>query len=297
MGSTMDFDLLSPAFADDPFPTLATMRSEAPCWYDPRLGAHVLTRYQDVARVLRDDEQFSAQRVAQFGRGAPEGMREKPEAYNRALERWLLFRDRPAHARLRRRLAHAFGASQRPLIERGTRAAVGAALARLQAAQASDIVRDFAFPVPSSVLALILGIPTPDIELFKRWTVEIFALIGAGIADAEAVEAGYRGVSELGDYVLALLRDRRSRPRDDVLSRLARPEGDDDACRVDDQDLVGLFMAMIVAGHETTTNLLANGLHAMLSDQRARASVLERRGGVDAAVIDELIRYDGSVSA
>lgn len=289
----MDFDLLSAAFFDDPFPTLAAMRSNAPCWYDPRLGAHVLTRYQDIAWVLRDDEHFSAQRVAQFGHGAPEGVRAKLEAYNRTLERWLLFRDRPAHAALRRYLGQAFGANQRPMIDRGTRAAVEAALARLQAAEAPDLVRDFAIPVPTTVLAAILGIPTPDIELFKRWTLDIFALIGAGIADAETVEAGHRGASELGDYVLALLRDRRANPRDDVLSRLARPASGAEHTGIDDQDLVGLFMAMIVAGHETTTNLLANSLHTVVGDRQVRASIVER-GGVDMAVVDELVRHDGS---
>lgn len=289
----MDFDILSAEFFADPHPTLAAMRRDYPCWYDSRLDAHVITRYSDIARVLQD-EKFSAQRVSQFGRGAPEHQRAKLDVYNHELERWLLFCDPPVHSRLRGRLGRAFGAHLVPAIERYTAAAVAEAVARLADVEAPDLVRDLAYPVPTRVLADLIGIATADIERFKYWTTEIFALIGAGVADEAAVDRGYRGVVELRAYVLELLADRRAHPRGDVLSALAAPQTEPDGSVISDDDLVGLFMTLIVAGHETTTNLIANGLHGILSDPRSRAWVLSR-GRLDDKDVDELIRFDGPV--
>jgi 4-cresol dehydrogenase (hydroxylating) flavoprotein subunit len=288
-----NFDILSDAFFADPYPTLAAMRSEAPCWYDPRLDAYVVTQYRDVGRVLKD-EQFSSERVAQFGCGAPPHMQAKLDVCVRELERWLLFADPPAHTPLRRRLGRVFGPRLQPLIRRGVGPAVAEAVERLRASAAPDLVRDFAYPVPTTVLASLLGVPNDDIERFKGWTVDVFALIGAGIADEAAIETCYRGVTELHAYVVELLRDRRRRPRNDVLSELAAPAGGPDGANLDDDDIVGMFMTTIVAGHETTTNLISNALCGILSDRRARDWVLAR-GGIGEESVDELIRFDGAV--
>lgn len=287
-----NFDILSEAFFADPYPTLAAMRKEAPCWYDPRLGAHVVTRFRDAARVLKDD-QFSSERVHQFGRGAPAHMQSKLDLCNQQLERWLLFSDPPAHTPLRRRLGRAFGARLRPLIEQGVGGAIAQSVAALKVADRPDLVRDFTYPIPTMVLASILGVPHQDIEHFKRWTTDIFALIGAGIADEEAVESGYRGITELHAYVTELIRARRQRPQVDVLSDLASTQPES-GVPITDDDIIGLFMTMIVAGHETTTNLLANSLHGILSDERARTWVLDH-GGITEESVDELMRFDGSV--
>ena len=88
----------------------------------------------------------------------------------------------------------------------------------------------FAYPVPTHVLADVFGIADDDIERFKQWTSEIFGLIGAGVADERAVEAGYRGVVELHDYVLALLDEKRRVPANDLLSALALP-AEQESCR------------------------------------------------------------------
>jgi 4-cresol dehydrogenase (hydroxylating) flavoprotein subunit len=289
-----DFEIFGDTFFADPYPTFAAMRRRAPCWYDARLGAYLVTRYQDVAYVLKDSEQFSAGRVTQFGRGAPEHLRAKLDVYTRELEHWLLFSDPPAHTVLRRRISRAFGARLKPLIERGAGEAVATSIAALRSTEAPDLVRDFSYPVPTKVLAGILGIPSGDIDLFKRWTLDIIALIGAGVADERSIELGYRGVTELRPYVLDLIRERRGRPGEDMLSDLAARHNEADGSEVSDDDIVGIFMTLIVAGHETSTNLLANSLYHTLSDPRARAWVAAN-DGVSEAAVDELVRYDGPI--
>ena len=169
-------------------------------------------------------------------------------------------------------------------------------LDQIGAESSLDVISRFAYPVPTDVLAKVFGISDYDIERFKRWTVEIFTLIGAGVADEQAVEAGYRGVMELRDYVLGLLDQKRREPSNDMLSALAAPidgEADKEIC---DEDFVGLFMSMIVAGHETSTNLIGNALRAVMLDANAR----DRIGGpvdLPEAAVDEFVRYDGPVSS
>jgi len=122
--------------------------------------------------------------------------------------------------------------------------------------------------VPSRILAALMGIPAADIGLFKQWTVEIFTLIGAGVATEEAVRTGHRGIGAMRDYCRALIDERRARPQDDVVSALIATGTPDDP--VTDDDVAGMVMTMIAAGHETTTYLIGNAVHAVMGDARSR---------------------------
>jgi len=288
-----EYDVLSEAFYADPYPTLAEMRRSDPCWFDPRLNAFVITRYADIRRVLYDHDDFSSERVAQFVNGAPPHLKDKVDAYVGELSRWLLFVDPPHHTVLRARLLDSLGPRFLDLVSQAAEQAVTEALDALEARPTADAVSDFAYPVPTRVLARVLGISDADIEQFKAWTTDVFTLIGAGVANEAAVETGYRGVMDLREYVLALLRRKRTSPAHDVLSALANPVSAE-AEAVPDDDIVGLFMAMIVAGHETTTGLIGNALHAILGDPRVRQWILDNPDFPETAV-DELLRYDGPV--
>jgi cytochrome P450 len=116
------------------------------------------------------------------------------------------------------------------------------------------------------------------------------------VADEQAVQAGYRGVMELREYVSALLDQKRRAPSNDMLSALATPVDDETDGVISEEDLVGLFMSMIVAGHETSTNLIGNALRAVMLDPKARSQVA---GKVDLPepAVEEFVRYDGPVSS
>ena len=188
-----EYDLLGEAFYADPYPTLAEMRREDPCWFDPRLNAFITTRYHDVRRVLYDHDDFSSARAAVFVNGAPPHLRGKVDVYVGELSRWLLFVDPPHHTVLRARLLQSLGPRFLDLVTEAAEQAVTEALHKIQARPTADVISDFAYPVPTRVLARVLGISDADIERFKAWTTDIFTLIGAGVADEAAVEAGYRG--------------------------------------------------------------------------------------------------------
>lgn len=288
----MRYDLASDGFVADPYPTLAEMRRADPCWFDHRLEAYVVTRFHDVERVLQDPD-FSAQRVEQFAHGAPEHLKTKVEVFVRELGRWLLFVDPPHHTALRARLLRAFGPWLLPRIAEAARGAIARTLDEIAVQPSPDIIRDYAYPIPTRVLATILGISTADIERFKQWTTDIFTLVGAGFADEETVEIGYKGAVELRDFVLQLLEQKRRTPSDDVLSALAERDPDG-ASEIDDNDIVGLFMSIIVAGHETTTNLIGNAIDNLIADADARRHVTTN-GALSEHEVDELIRFDGPV--
>ena len=285
-----DFDVLSDAFFANPYPTFAAMRRDAPCYYDTRLEAHILTRYRDVEHAL-GGEDFSAERVDQWGKGAPAQVQDELAFFARELKRWIPFNDPPVHTRLRSRLGASFGPHNLPRIEQLAREHVATGLAGLDPAGEIDFIRDFAFPVPSRILAALMGIPAGDIGLFKQWTVEIFTLIGAGVATEEAVRTGHHGIGAMRDYCRALIDERRARPQDDVVSALIATGTPDDP--VTDDDVAGMVMTMIAAGHETTTYLIGNAVHAVMGDARSRELVLDSGLGTDA--VEEFARYDGAV--
>jgi pimeloyl-[acyl-carrier protein] synthase len=288
-----DYDILSDAFYDDPYPTLAAMRRDDPCWYDPRLGAYVLTRFNDIERTLQDPR-FSAERVRQFTRGAPPHLQPKLDVYVAELERWLLFCDPPIHTRLRTRLMNAFGPRFIPLIREAAAEATRAAVAAIALEPSPDLIAHFSYPIPTRVLTRLLGIEEADIERFKQWTTDIFALIGAGVANEAAVDLGYRGVTELREYVLELIARKRAEPQEDVLSALCSVELGPGEEPLSDDDVIGLFMAIIVAGHETSTNLIGNALHGVMTDVRVRDWIVDN-GGVTERSVDEFVRFDGPV--
>jgi 4-cresol dehydrogenase (hydroxylating) len=288
-----DISILDDAFFADPYPALAELRKDEPCWYDSRLDAHVVTRYHDIEHVLQD-ERFSAERVRQFGRGAPEHTQAHLEACNQELERWLLFRDPPAHTPLRSRLSGAIGSHLLPDVRRLASVVVAKAITELSWVEQPDLVRDLAYPVPTQILAQLLGVDFRDIEQFKQWTTDIFALIGAGLADEQAIELGYRGVVGLHEYAIELLNDRRRNPRNDLLSVLGMQAPGPEGSVISDDDIVGMFMTTIVAGHETTSNLIANALSAIMADARSREWVISHHGITEGSV-DELARFDGPV--
>jgi hypothetical protein len=289
--SGMRYDILNPAFYADPHPVLHRMRAADPVYWHTELEAWILTRYRDIETVLRDERASSA-RVEQLGKGAPPHVRDRLDAYVRFLSSWPLFRDKPGHPPLRAALARAMApigeeASLNDFMDR----MVEDAVARAEQLGEVDFVSHFAYPVPTAVIAKILGIPQEDAPRFKHWTTEIFKLIGAGLATEESVERGYQGVVALQQYTRELIARRRSKREDDLISRLL---AETESGIVSDDDIVASAALMVVAGHETTTSLLATALFALLRHPDQLEAVRADPSLVD-GVFDEALRYEGPV--
>ena len=208
----------------------------------------------------------------------------------------LVFLDPPDHTRLRSLVAGAFTPRRVDGLRDDITAIADGLIDDLAAevgddgATTIDIIERFAYPLPITVICRMLGIPTSDHDRFRHWSLAITKSVDPGILRSEDDNAAIeQATAELNDYTAELVRARRSNPSDDLLSDLiAQSDGDDHLL---DDELIDLVVLLLVAGHETTVNLIGNGLNALFA-HRDQMQAWLRHPEIGAAAIDELLRYD-----
>ena len=278
---------MSPAALADPFPVYRRLRAEAPVHWSPAYGGWLVTRYDDVSRALKDPRFSAARSEAMFDR-MPADVREDTKPLQRAFKLWLLMNDPPDHTRLRGLVQKAFApalvAGLRPRIQ----ALVDAAIDRVLAAGRFDLIRDLAQPIPAVVIAELLGVDAADHLLFKQWSDDL-ALMELGPAGFRQAQVSLLAMM---DYLAGALDERRRAPREDLLSQLLAAE---EAGQVLGQDELLANCALILfAGHETTTNLIGNGILELLRHPDQLALVRDDPSLVEGAV-EELLRFHGPI--
>lgn len=296
MGRNFDALLSGASFFADPYPAYRTLRNEAPVFWSDAWGAWVLTRYDDVVNVLRTPSVFSsAGRVLHLLDQLPDEQQARTQFLRRHYSVGIGHSDPPAHTRLRELVAPLFAPRQIGALRPRISAVVEMLLERASQDDktgALDAIGDLAYPLPAIVVLEMLGAPTADMELFRRWALDINMLFaGGGRIDPQAATIADRSLMEMRAYLLALIDERRRSPREDVISRLAHSAQAD---RLDEQELISTCVTLFVAGHETTTNLLGNGLVALLRRPQAAASLRANSAAIPAAV-EEMLRFDAPV--
>ncbi len=288
-----DLDLESPANVRDPFPVYRWLRDHEPLHRSPGLGAWVVTRYADVLEVFDRPQRFSSDRFRKA---------DERHASDRAAVRdvvavlrdWLVFRDPPDHTRLRALLQKTFTPRQLEAIRPRIESTIDALLDPIAECGETDFLRDFAFPLPALVIALLLGAPPGDIEPIKEWSDRLAAYLGGSIDERDNFTEAQAGLASLVEYFRALLDERRRRPREDLMSALLRAEHEGETLTGD--EVIANCVLLLFAGHETTTNLLGNGLYHLLRHPDQLAALRAEPALVPGAV-EELLRYDGPVPA
>ena len=285
--SEVVFNPLLPEFHADPYPFYRRLREEDPVHQSP-LGIWVLTRYDDTVMVLRDPR---------FGR---EGMAELLEArlgagaVRPANTRDMLFRDPPDHTRLRALVSRAFTPrvveAMRPHIQE----IVDGLLDRVEGARGMDVIEDLAYPLPVTVICEMLGVPTADQDVFKQWSADIARSLDAAIlpAGSEVITRGQEAGDALREYFRSLIAVRRTSPKPDLLSALIAAEEQGD--KLSEPELVATCALLLIAGHETTVNLIGNGVLALLWHPDQLRALADDPALIPTAV-EELLRYDGPV--
>jgi cytochrome P450 len=293
MSASVDYDPRRPEHIADPFPIFARLRAEDPVHWSAILGGWVLTRYRDVRQVL-NDPRFSADRITPFRDHLAPDARAGVAELLKTLGLWAVFNDPPAHTRRRGLLNKAFTSravvALQPMIER----IVDHLIARAAARGEMDLIADFAYPLPASVIAGMIGVPIEDLDRFKTWSDEIAAFVGSALATPDKRERGERGVREMSAYFRAMVADHRRNPREDILSGLIAAT--DSGAMLSEDELVASCILLLFAGHETTTNLIGNGMLALLRHPGALAA-LRRDPSLAAAAVEEMLRYDGPTQA
>jgi beta-dihydromenaquinone-9 omega-hydroxylase len=273
------YDPFSPAVIADPYPWYRRLLGEAQVYREERHDVWVVSRYDEVRAAARDHVRLSS----------AEGV-----AYRRAPLPMILTMDPPDHTRLRRLVARDFSPRAierwRPLVERLVREVIAEIVER----GTVDFTEVVAGPLPVAVIAQVLGIPREDYARFKRWSdgvVEGFKV--AGEVDPAAVDLPRitRAIEELRTYFLALFAERRRRPGEDLVSRLLQPLEHE---RLTASELFWFCFLLLVAGNETTTNLLGNMLLAFVENP-AEWERLRRRPELARSAVNEGLRYDAPI--
>ena len=290
---TVDYDPRQPEIIANPFPMFARLRASDPVHLSERLGGWVLTRYRDVRMVLAD-RRFSADRISPYRDHLAPSQQTALRELLAMLGMWAVFNDPPAHTRRRALLSGLFSAGRIAALRPTISAVVDRLLAPLDERQRFDLIADFAYPLPAIVIARIVGVPAEDIGQFKIWSDDLAAFVGSALTTPDKRERAERGARELAAYFRRMLADHRDRPREDALSTLLAAEVDGE--RLSEEEIVASAMLLLFAGHETTTNLIGNGVLALLRhpDQWA---LLRTKPELTQSAVEEMLRYDGPTQA
>jgi cytochrome P450 len=280
------FNPMDPEFVADPYPMYHRLRAEDPVHHSP-LGFWVLTRYPDVLAMLRDPrlvkEPIAAFVAARFGVAVPPG-----------LGLSMLDRDPPDHTRLRGLVSKAFTPRALERLRPEIQQIVDGLLDEVRGRGSMDLIEEFAYPLPVRVICEMLGVPVKDHERFKAWGVDIARGLDAIMLPPDS-PVGQRSVSgrrALAEYFRELIAERRAAPRDDMLSALIAAEEAGDT--LNEEELLATCILLLVAGHETTVNLVGNGTLALLRHPAELRKLRDNPGLVGSAV-EELLRFDGPV--
>jgi cytochrome P450 len=283
--STVLFDPRDPEFIADPYPTYHRLRTEDPVHLSP-LGFWVLTRYEDVVAVLRDPrfvkEPIASYLAERLGASATSGFGIS-----------MLDRDPPNHTRLRSLVSKAFT----PRVVEGLRPRVQEVVDGLLDGVADrhgmDLIEEFAYPIPVVVICEMLGVPVEDHAQFKSWSLDLARGLDATLFGESAVAVrAAESQRALADYFRRLIATRRTSPRADLLSALIVAEEAGD--KLTEIELLATCILLLVAGHETTVNLLGNGVLALLRNPD-QLRLLRETPGLIVSAVEELLRYDGPV--
>ncbi len=291
----IDWKPEDPATLADPYPLFARMRDEDPCHWSPRLRSWVLTRYEDIKAVCMDKgDRLSSDRLRPFFATLPSEEARRIQDIIRYLSLWMVFTDPPEHTRLRKLVGKVFSVpamqGMRPQVEQIADWLVG----RIGDRDEFDFIAEFAGPLPCLVIMALLGVPRESLAQVKRMSDDMALFIGSSRTSAQKYDTAEAATKEMAAFFRDLIAQRRRESKEDVLSQLIQLRDGDD--RLTDDELVATCILLLFAGHETTTNHIANGLLSLMRfpDQM---ELLRRDPGLANAAVEELLRYDGPSGA
>ena len=293
MAVALDFRPDAPEFLRDPFPLFRRMREEDPVHWSPRLKAWVLTRYDDCRAVLLDRE-MSSDRLRPFFATLPGPEAERIRDIIRYLTHWMVFRDPPEHTRLRKLTSRVFHVQSMHAMRPQVEDLAAWVLGRIGEREEIDFIADFAGPLPGLVIMAMLGVPRETLPLIKRLSDDMALFIGSSRMSPEKYDIAEAATHEMADFFRTLIEKRRAAPQADLLTQLVHLEDNGD--RLSEDELVATCILLLFAGHETTTNHIANAMLALLRFPGELAA-LRADPALAPRAVEELLRYDGPSGA
>ncbi|MBU7314474.1 cytochrome P450 [Paenibacillus oleatilyticus] len=262
----------------EPYSWYREMRRSHPVYFDPEQKVWNVFLYRDVERVLSDYHLFSSKNDRRLSPFPVIGEEEKS----------LTSMDPPSHSKRRGLVAKAFTPKSLKTWEPRIAAVAQYWLDQIREQATIDLVYDLAIPLPVTVIAELLGVPASDWKQFKLWS---DAIVTPGSRDtyAESVQERTRALKEMADYLRPIIREKRSRPTDDIISDLtiAELEGE----RLSDEEIIHFGIGLLFAGNETTTRLISNAFYCFLVDQPAAYPLLRKEPSLIPKAVEEVLRF------
>ena len=282
------YDLYSQATKNDPHSVFAAMRRDDPVFCQAGLDGETmiwfLTRFEDVQAMLQNAATF----VRDPRNAHPEGAIPTMSGLEALLGNHMLNKDGSEHQRLRNLIGQAFTPARVKNLRPRVQQIADELIARVQADGQMDFVADYAYQLPTIVIAELLGIPSEDREHFKAWS---SAVISPAFTDEQQAKAGQL-LTEFVDYLRELFVKRRATPRDDLVTALLQAEESGE--RLSEEELFSTMVLLIVAGHETTVNLIGNALLSLLHQPETLQTLKDHPGQMGAALEEFLRSFDVS---
>ncbi len=274
-------DPRSPAVRADPYPVYAALRAAAPLYFDAAGRTWYVTGYEPCRALLRDRRVVNVDTATWPDDPAPlAGLKKK----------WLLFLNPPDHTRVRKLVQSVLTpqrvADLQPTVERLT----DQLLARVEPAKSMDVMADLAYPLPVALIAEIMGVPAADRQRFRQWADALAGVLDV-VVDAARLNRALDAAVAFSQYLEDLFADRRDEPRDDLLTHLVQAAENGELSQV---ELCATCIFLLIAGFETTANLIGNGLLALLRAPGELRKLQDDPALIDSAV-DELLRFDAPV--
>ena len=273
MESGVSYDPTSAGILSDPYNTYDRLRTLDPVHRMRLINGWVLTRYEDVDMVLRDHRRFSKN----------DG---REDEY-----RSMLHHDPPDHTRLRSLVSKAFTPRAVRELHPRVQRIVDEFLNELEGKDRFDLIESLAFPMPVTVIAEMLGVPAQDMDRFKHWSNDVSLTIEPSLRE-DQIRRVERASEELYAYFEEIIEERRREPQNDMITALLNAEDEGD--RLTHEELLGTLVLLLVAGNETTRNLIGNGMRALLKHPDQLQKLRDNPDLLDSA-INELLRYDSPV--
>lgn len=285
-----DSALASEAFNENPYPVYQQMREAAPVYWSDAWGCWMLTRYQDITWTLQDYQTFTSLGRLTATMDLPEPLWEKVEPLVRHYSQGLINVDPPDHTRMRKLVHMAFT----PRAIRKMKVYVqdivtGLIDARIERGE-MDVIWDFSYPLPVTVIAAMMGIPAEDHAKFKAWSGEIVGFMATPKPSPEVLLKSQDALLAMQQYFRDIYAKRRQQPEDDLITALVQAELEGD--KLSEEEMVSSCVTILIGGHETTTYLIANGLYALLQHPDEFRRLRDNLDLAESAT-EEFLRYEG----
>ena len=286
----LDKLLTSADFVQDPYPVYRELHATAPVYWCEPWGAWLLTGYDDVMTTSQSPDRFANEgRMEALLRHLPTETWNELAPLRKHFSSGLMHSDPPDHTRLRLLVSKAFSPRVIEAMRTRIQGVVDSLLDAVQPNNKMDVISDLAFPLPAIVISELLGIPVEDREQFSYWAKAITSIQGTGQAKADVALRAQENLLEVRQYFREIFAQRRREPQDDLISALVTAEEQGD--KLNEAELVSTCTTLLLAGHETTTCLIANGILTLLNLPVPRHELRENPSLMPSA-IDEMLRYE-----